>query len=95
MRSVESESLAAAPLLLSAFRTGPEAFEEAALRYARESRVCRMDAGGEECLELLDHLIGRLMSPLERSPGGEDACVFLLEHLAARYQEDSWGMVIH
>ncbi len=46
-----------------------------------------MDAGSEECIELLDHVVERLAQKENpASAGMEEACVYLLEHLAARFQ---------
>jgi hypothetical protein len=94
MKASDVEPLVAAPRLLRAFRKGREEFGVAAMRYATEPRVPVIDAGVQECLELLDHLVERLRE--ER--GGEEACIFLLEHLAARFQENTRnvaGALIH
>jgi hypothetical protein len=87
MRSTYMEPMAAAPLLLRAFRKGPDAFGIAARRYTAAPRIPLMDAGSQECLELLDHLVDRLRdSGRGCTQGLEDACILLLEHLAARIQ---------
>jgi hypothetical protein len=88
MKTTDTEPLLAMPLLLKAFRKGPEEFGVAATRFAKEQRIPSMDAASEECLELLDHLVDRLREHGKISCEGlEDACIFLLEHLATRLQE--------
>jgi hypothetical protein len=88
MKPPYMESLHAAPVLLDALRKGHTEFGIAANRFAAEPRMGGIDAGSEECLELLDHLVDRLREQGQLSSQGlEDACIFLLEHLAARLQE--------
>jgi hypothetical protein len=84
---MDREPLLTAPSLLSAFRRGPAEFEIAATEYAEARRRPAMDAGSEECIELLDHVVERLAQKENpASAGMEEACVYLLEHLAARFQ---------
>lgn len=92
MRSTYREPLVAAPLLLRAIRKSPEEFEIAAMSYAAAPRTTAVDAGSQECLELLDHLVDCFGDPGKvYSAGAKDACIFLLEHLARRFQ----GKTVH
>jgi hypothetical protein len=88
MKTSEFEPLQAVPGLVSAYRGGQEEFAMAAKFFAREARSRSMDPAGEECLELLEHLVNRLgeqdAAPCQAT---QDACVFLLEHLAVRLLE--------
>jgi histidinol-phosphate/aromatic aminotransferase/cobyric acid decarboxylase-like protein len=86
MRFTYAEPLVAAPQLLDAFRKGREEFGIAAMSYCATRRLLTKDAGLEECLEMLDHLVDRL-GDSSNSQGLEDACLFLLEHLTARFNE--------
>ncbi len=84
------EPLVAAPQLLDAFRRGREEFGIAAMSYCAGPRLLIEDAGLQECLEVLDHLVDRLGdSENSLNPGLEEACLFLLEHLTARFREQA------
>lgn len=92
MKTPDMEPLLAVPSLLNAFRKGQDEFGMAVKRYSAEARVPASDAAGQECLELLDHLVNRLRDSRNLSREGmEDACIFLLEHLAARLQEHEFA----